>query len=185
MATYSTPDQVHEDFTNWAKSQGVVINPGIAPAQFTDRGIGMISTKPLKVSRTRSFLHSLCDQRFKPTSFLVPKPSHQALPLPRRGGKKRRKHADSNRCGKKGDELVFVPAATLLTVESDFVKRLNLPANCSAHGRLAAALTLNALEKEQAFGLWHATWPTMTDLETMPFLWHKDVVQFLPPPAKG
>lgn len=48
MSTDSAPGDEHEQFTQWAISQGIVIN-GIAPARFPGRGLGMVATRSIKV----------------------------------------------------------------------------------------------------------------------------------------
>ncbi|GKZ36961.1 hypothetical protein AbraIFM66950_008227 [Aspergillus brasiliensis] len=41
------PGEQHELFTDWAKTQGIVIN-GVSPARFTGRGLGMIATRKIE-----------------------------------------------------------------------------------------------------------------------------------------
>ncbi|RAK92629.1 SET domain-containing protein, partial [Aspergillus costaricaensis CBS 115574] len=41
------PGEKHELFTEWAKSQGIVIN-GVSPARFPGRGLGMIATRKIE-----------------------------------------------------------------------------------------------------------------------------------------
>ncbi|RLM01738.1 hypothetical protein CFD26_103576 [Aspergillus turcosus] len=41
------PGETHDRFTEWAISQGVIVN-GIAPARFPGRGLGMISTRAIE-----------------------------------------------------------------------------------------------------------------------------------------
>ncbi|CAI6335788.1 unnamed protein product [Periconia digitata] len=41
------PGEKHTLFTSWARSQGIEIN-GVAPAQFVDRGMGIVAAKDLK-----------------------------------------------------------------------------------------------------------------------------------------
>lgn len=42
------PGEDHILFMEWAISQGIVVN-GVAPARFPGRGLGMISTRNIKV----------------------------------------------------------------------------------------------------------------------------------------
>lgn len=44
------PGEVHDSFTNWAISNGVIAN-GVTPARFPGRGLGMISTRKIKVRK--------------------------------------------------------------------------------------------------------------------------------------
>lgn len=48
MSSESSPGDEHEQFTQWALSQGIVIN-GIAPCRFPGRGLGMVATRSIKV----------------------------------------------------------------------------------------------------------------------------------------
>ncbi|GIC86574.1 uncharacterized protein Aud_002948 [Aspergillus udagawae] len=41
------PGEIHDRFTEWAISQGVIVN-GVAPARFPGRGLGMISTRAIE-----------------------------------------------------------------------------------------------------------------------------------------
>ncbi|PVI06502.1 SET domain-containing protein [Periconia macrospinosa] len=47
MAAALDPGEKHSLFIEWAESQGVKIN-GVAPAQFVDRGMGIVAAKDLK-----------------------------------------------------------------------------------------------------------------------------------------
>lgn len=49
MAAAMDPGELHRQFVDWAQSNGVDIN-GIAPAQFKDRGMGIVAAKDIKVS---------------------------------------------------------------------------------------------------------------------------------------
>lgn len=43
------PGEDHERFTEWAVSQGILVN-GVAPARFPGRGLGMIATRDIQAS---------------------------------------------------------------------------------------------------------------------------------------
>ncbi len=43
------PGEHHTDFVSWAKEIGVAIH-GVAPAQFVNRGMGIIAAQDIKVS---------------------------------------------------------------------------------------------------------------------------------------
>lgn len=47
MAAAMDPGELHRQFVDWAQSNGVDIN-GIAPAQFKDRGMGIVAAKDIK-----------------------------------------------------------------------------------------------------------------------------------------
>jgi hypothetical protein len=49
MAAALDPGEQHTKFVAWVKDNGVDIN-GIAPAQFVDRGMGIVAAKDIKVS---------------------------------------------------------------------------------------------------------------------------------------
>jgi hypothetical protein len=49
MATAHDPGEQHTKFVAWAENNGVSIN-GIAPAKFSDRGMGIVAAKDIKVS---------------------------------------------------------------------------------------------------------------------------------------
>lgn len=51
-------EQKHANLIEWAKERGVTIN-GVKPARLSQKGIGVIATRPLKVSVVDS---SLCLQ---------------------------------------------------------------------------------------------------------------------------
>ena len=42
------PGEEHEQFTEWAISQGIIAN-GVGPARFPGRGLGMIATRNIEV----------------------------------------------------------------------------------------------------------------------------------------
>lgn len=86
----------------------------------------------------------------------------------------------------KGERLVFVPANSLITIDSGFVKQLKLPSKCTVHGRLAAALMILRLDESRYYSLWERTWPTREDFaEVMPIQWERELVDLLPQPARG
>ena len=86
----------------------------------------------------------------------------------------------------KGQRLVFVPAKALITIESGFVKRLKLPANCTVHGRLAAALMLLRSDDSRHYLPWENTWPPREDFaQIMPIQWEHRYSDLLPQSAKG
>ena len=53
MAAAMDPGEEHNNFVEWAQSSGVEIN-GIAPAQFKDRGMGIVAATDIKVSMRTS-----------------------------------------------------------------------------------------------------------------------------------
>lgn len=68
------PGEKHELFTEWAKSQGIVIN-GVSPARFPGRGLGMIATRKIEVhphaytpsnSHTPTNIHTISTERLHP-----------------------------------------------------------------------------------------------------------------------
>jgi hypothetical protein len=64
MATAHDPGEQHTKFVAWAENNGVSIN-GIAPAKFSDRGMGIVAAKDIKVSTrfitlARSGMMCLC-----------------------------------------------------------------------------------------------------------------------------
>lgn len=78
--------------------------------------------------------------------------------------------------------MIFVPAAALLTVESDFVRKRKFSKDITVHGRLAAALALAEAESAEAL---HSSWskvlPTWDDfVESMPILWAEQLQKRLP-----
>jgi len=62
MAMALNPGERHTKFVAWATDNGVTID-GLAPAQFTGRGMGIVAAKDVKVSTDPlcivSFLHRL------------------------------------------------------------------------------------------------------------------------------
>jgi hypothetical protein len=48
MATAHDPGEQHAKFVEWSEDNGVSIN-GIAPAKFSDRGMGIVAAKDIKV----------------------------------------------------------------------------------------------------------------------------------------
>ena len=49
MAMISSPGPKHEQFTTWAKNQGVRIN-GVGPAKISGSGLGIIAQRRIEVS---------------------------------------------------------------------------------------------------------------------------------------
>lgn len=49
MAGVSSPGPEHEQFTTWAKNQGVRIN-GVGPAKISGSGLGIIAQRRIEVS---------------------------------------------------------------------------------------------------------------------------------------
>ena len=54
MTAALDPGEQHTRFTAWSESNGVEIN-GIAPAQFVDRGMGIVAARDIKVRTTPIF----------------------------------------------------------------------------------------------------------------------------------
>ncbi|KAJ9641354.1 hypothetical protein H2201_006959 [Coniosporium apollinis] len=55
MAQDTDTDKKHEDFTSWAKDQGVLIN-GIRPSKIPGRGIGIVADRALKEGEQLAFV---------------------------------------------------------------------------------------------------------------------------------
>ena len=53
-----SPGPEHEQFTDWAQSQGIIAN-GVGPARFPGRGLGMIAMRNIEVYTLPSFTPTL------------------------------------------------------------------------------------------------------------------------------
>lgn len=51
------PGEEHELFTQWAISQGIIVN-GVGPAKFPGRGLGMIAMRSIQV---RDRMSRICE----------------------------------------------------------------------------------------------------------------------------
>ncbi|KAF2094437.1 SET domain-containing protein [Rhizodiscina lignyota] len=92
----------------------------------------------------------------------------------------------SSRRIKKDERLVFVPSKALITINSEFVKSLKLPNQCTVHGRLAAALMLVHSDDSRSYLPWEQTWPTMEELmQSIPLQWSRNHVDLLSQSAKA
>ena len=56
MARVSPPGPEHEQFTAWAKNQGVRIN-GVGPAKISGSGLGIIAQRRIEVSGLQAQLY--------------------------------------------------------------------------------------------------------------------------------
>lgn len=56
MAMSSPPGPEHEQFTTWAKNQGVRIN-GVGPAKISGSGLGIIAQRRIEVSGLQAQLY--------------------------------------------------------------------------------------------------------------------------------
>lgn len=72
----------------------------------------------------------------------------------------------------------------MITLDSKFVQEQKIK-NCSVHGTVAAALALNHENPERVYKPWDSVWPTMEDLQSMPFTWSTKEQDHLPPAIKG
>jgi hypothetical protein len=80
--------------------------------------------------------------------------------------------------------LISVPAAALITLDTMFVHEQKIK-NCSVHGTVAAALTLNHDNLDRPYKAWESVWPTMDDFKSMPFTWPQETQNHLPDAVKG
>ncbi|TID26320.1 set domain-containing protein [Venturia nashicola] len=83
----------------------------------------------------------------------------------------------------KAETLISVPASTLITLDSKFVQE-NKFKDCSVHGTVAASLVLNHGNSERVYKAWESVWPTVADLQSMPFTWSSKQQDHLPPPVQ-
>lgn len=101
----------------------------------------------------------------------------------------------SDRALKAGEQLAFVPAKALITIDTaptwlkinELVKWLDVPEkDITVHGALAAYLTVRAADGDEWLGLWRSVWPSFDDFkESMPIVWAGEYQELLTPPAKG
>ncbi|QDS71218.1 hypothetical protein FKW77_010391 [Venturia effusa] len=87
---------------------------------------------------------------------------------------------------KKEETLISVPASSLITLDSRLVQvHERKIKDCSVHGSVAAALTLNHGKPERVYKAWESVWPTMEDLQPMPFTWSPNQQDHLPPAVQA
>ncbi|KAF2839012.1 SET domain-containing protein [Patellaria atrata CBS 101060] len=70
---------------------------------------------------------------------------------------------------KKGEQLVFIPASALITIDSvgqEFLKE------CSVQSRIAVHIALDHLQHDRRFfERWSKVWPSLEDLSVLPMTW--------------
>lgn len=81
---------------------------------------------------------------------------------------------------KEGERLVYVPANTLVTIDSKLVSDLKLPNTMTVHGRIATALAVRHSNGEDDISSWTNFWPSMDDFRSMPILWNDSDIKRLP-----
>lgn len=87
---------------------------------------------------------------------------------------------------KKGDRLVHVSNASLITVAHPAVRSLKLPPRTSVHGRLAAYLALSYDDPSSKYRPWQDVWPQSSDFQTiLPLYWPSHLQNLLPHGAHG
>ncbi|KAK0390759.1 hypothetical protein NLU13_0262 [Sarocladium strictum] len=81
-----------------------------------------------------------------------------------------------------GEAILVVPSALLRTISNTRKPILRKLKGTSVHGILAASL---CLEKDPAFEVWRAVFPTKEDItRSMPFYWPKELQDLLPEAGK-
>ncbi|KAI9819192.1 MAG: hypothetical protein M1827_007348 [Pycnora praestabilis] len=86
----------------------------------------------------------------------------------------------------KGDELVHVPIAALLTVQNVPKRMQRSIGDITVHGLLAAYLTLEDASGASQYAAWRAVWPSEEDFqESNPIMWAAELQEMLPRHAKA